>query len=92
MGRKRRRTRRARWGCTACASDVEGVVVVVAIIVGSRTALGDLWQDATRHESLFPRGSLAPRALGPSASPLTNFTLLVLHLVTYVRAPRSTDL
>lgn len=32
-GRKRR-TRRARWGCTACASDVEGFVVVVVVIVG----------------------------------------------------------
>ncbi|KYN38584.1 hypothetical protein ALC56_07067 [Trachymyrmex septentrionalis] len=37
MGRKRR-TRLARWRCTACARDVEGfviIVVVVVVVVGS---------------------------------------------------------
>lgn len=62
MGRKRR-TRRARWRCTACARDVEGfviIVVVVAVVVGSPPSSG--WFMAKRYETLFfhERLSLAP--------------------------------
>ncbi|KYN19169.1 hypothetical protein ALC57_08525 [Trachymyrmex cornetzi] len=32
MGRKRR-TRLARWRCTACARDVEGFVIIVVVVV-----------------------------------------------------------
>lgn len=60
MGRKRR-TRRARWRCTACARDVEGfVIIVVDVVVVGSPSNPVIYGETLRALFFHERLSLAP--------------------------------